>query len=168
MPVLKGTERRKARHSGSEKGNVLSRDREKTFPRQAIRHAQIKVEVCIELVFVVVSRQHCGVVDTAPRGLRTRDYKCAIGVLRVQQLERYRVNIRAVLGHGQTSECPGFAPEYSSKRGWCADLRYRRKAQRSNTAAQGCRIHIPCGLIGNKEEGALLRPRHWSPQSAPW
>src|SRR5712664_3836022 len=156
MPVLKGTERWKARHSGAEERNVLIRVREKEFHRQAIRRAQSNVEVCIELVFVIVSRQHCGVVDTASRGLGARVYKCAIGVLRVQQLERYRVYIRAVRGHGYTSECPGFAAEYSSKRGWCADLRYWRKAQRSNTAAQGCRIHIPRGLIGNKEKGAFL------------
>src|SRR6266478_3040039 len=135
MPVLIGTDCWKARRRCAEERDVLIRVGEKQFQRQAIRLAQIDVQVCIELVFVVVSRQHCGVVDTTPRGLRARDYKCAIGVLRVQQLERYRVNIRAVLGHGQTSECPGFAPEYSSKRGWCADLRYRRKAQRSNTAA---------------------------------
>src|SRR5260370_51887 len=63
-------------------------------------------------------------------------------------------------------ESDGVADEYSSQRGWCADLRYRRKAQRSNTAAQGCRIHIPCGLIGNKEESSFLQPGQWSTQSA--
>src|SRR5713101_1849953 len=156
MSVLKGTERWKATHTGAEERNVLIRVGKEELHRQVIRRAQVDVEVCIELVFVIVSRHHCGVVDTTPRSLRSRYYKCAIGVLRVQQLERYRIYIRTVRGHRHTSECPGLAAEYSSKRGWRADLRYRRKAQRSNTAAQGCRIHIPCGLIGNKEKGASL------------
>src|SRR5258708_37972631 len=121
MPVPKGTKRWKARYRGAEERNALIGVREKELHRQAIRRAQSNVEVCIELVFVIVSRHHCGVVDTSPRSLRARDYKCSIGVLRVQQLERYRVNIRAIRGHGHTSECSGFAPEYSSKGGWVRD-----------------------------------------------
>src|SRR5713226_5972218 len=120
VPKPRGEERRKARHIDSEERNVLIRVREKKFHRQTIRRAQSNVEVCIELVFVIVSRHHCGVVENARRSLRARDYKCSIGVLRVQQLERHRVNIRAIRGHGHTSEYPGFAPEYGSKRGWRA------------------------------------------------
>src|SRR5713226_979755 len=156
VPKPRGEERRKARHIDSEERNVLIRVREKEFHRQAIRRAQSNVEVCIELVFVVVSRQHRRVIDTVPRSLRARDYERSIGVLCVQQLEGHRVNIRAIRGHRHTSEYSRFAAEYSSKRGWSADLRYRRKAQRSNTASQRCRIHIPCGLIRNKEKCMFL------------
>src|SRR5207253_9677450 len=106
--------------------NVLIRVREEEFHRQVIRRAQGNVEVCIELVFVVVPRQHHRVVDTAPRSLRARAYKCAIGVLRVQQIEPYRIHVRSVRGHGYTAECPGLAAEYSSKRGWV-------RADHSNT-----------------------------------
>src|SRR6266481_3494824 len=87
MSVLKGTERWKARHTGAEERNVLIRVGKEELHRQLIRRAHVDVEVCIELVFVIVSRHHCGVVDTAPRSLRARDYKCSIGVLRVQQVE---------------------------------------------------------------------------------
>src|SRR5713101_2153815 len=127
MSVLKGTERWKATHTGAEERNVLIRVGKEELHRQLIRRAHVDVEVCIELVFVIVSRHHCGVVDTAPRSLRARDYKCSIGVLRVQQVERYLVNIRTVRGHRHTSEYPGLAAEYSSKRGWCAGKRYGRK-----------------------------------------
>src|SRR5207302_3566002 len=135
IPVLKGAERREARHSGAEERKVLIGVGKEELHRQLIRRAQVDVEICIELVFVIVPRQNCGVVHTATRSLRTWDDKCSIWVLRVQKIERYRVNIRAIRGYGHASECPGFASECSSKRGWCASLRYRRKAQRANTAA---------------------------------
>ena len=44
-----------------------------------------------------MSRHNCGVVDTALRGLRARDYIGSIGVLRVQQLEHYRVDMNHAL-----------------------------------------------------------------------
>src|SRR5258708_34278695 len=65
IPVLKGTEHWKAGHTGAEERNVLVRVREKEFRRQTIRRAQIEVGVCIELVFVVATRNHRRVVDTA-------------------------------------------------------------------------------------------------------
>ena len=110
IPVLKGAERRKARHSCAEEWNVLIGVGKKEFYRQAIGRAQIEIEVGIELVFIVVSRHHRGIVDTAPRGLRARDNKCSIGVLRVQQIERYWIDIRAVGGYGYTSKRPGLRP----------------------------------------------------------
>src|SRR6266478_6061668 len=82
-----------------------------------------------DVVIVIVSRQHRGVVDTAPCSLRARNDKCSIGVLRVQKTERHWIYVRAVRGHSHASECPSLAAECRSQGCWRADQWYGRKTQ---------------------------------------
>src|ERR1700721_3436475 len=70
IPGLKGTEHREPRHICSKERNVLIRVGEKEFHPHAIRHAQIDVEVRIELALILFSRHRRGGFVTAPRRLR--------------------------------------------------------------------------------------------------
>src|SRR5258708_11985708 len=113
---------------------MLIRIGEEEFYRQVIRRAQFDIEVRIELIFVIVSRQHRGVVDTAPCSLRARNDKCCIGVLRVQKIERHRIYVRAVRGHSHASESPSLAAKSRSQACCRADQRYGRNTQYTNAA----------------------------------
>src|SRR5271166_1127076 len=128
MPVPKGLECRKTRNRGTEERDMLIRVREEELHSQVVSRAQAEVEVGIELIFVVVSGHDCGVVNSVSRGLWTWNHECSIGILRVQQVERDRIYVRAVRSHCHTSKCPGLTPEYCSEGRLRADQGNGRKA----------------------------------------
>jgi hypothetical protein len=93
ITVPKITKCREPWYGSASERQILIRVRKEELCREAIRFAQVKVDVGIELVFIVTSGQDCCVVHTASRSLWARDYKGSILVSSIQQIERNRVNV---------------------------------------------------------------------------
>jgi hypothetical protein len=115
----------------------------------------LMVEIEVELILPIPGWNRNGIIRTRTGTLGTRDKKLAARQLDVEELQRNRVDVRAIRGDGKAAECASLAPENGAEARRAAVLGNRRKHQLTG-GRETRAVELARALIGDEEESPVL------------